>query len=105
MAKKRKIEILPPTPPLALQPALGIDLTKPTEYRRIVKTTEGWSTYKLDDGVTIKVRGVLVDVRRAVKQFLPDGKPLYMCQMAIVTETDAPKKQMQTKSKKRKKGK
>jgi hypothetical protein len=99
MAKKKKIAKVAPVapPPPALQFGVFLDPSKPLESRKITKSTDGWSEYKLDDGTVLKLRGVLVDAKRAVDQFVMDGKPLYICQMAIVTETVSPKKLLRPK--------
>jgi hypothetical protein len=70
--------------------ALGYDPNGKMEQRSIVRVKDGWSEYELDDGSTLKTRTALINVRRAVDQFLPSGDPLYIIQGASVIETQAP---------------
>ena len=76
--KKRKVAkamaqpILPvPVPGLvAPQLMLGYDPTNPTVQRKIVKAKEAWSEFRLDDGSVIQAKAVILDVKRAVGQFI-----------------------------------
>jgi hypothetical protein len=52
---------------------------------------ESWNTYKLSDGTTMKVKLVLRGVKR-LKQYSPDGNPVYIIQSQNVVRTlDVPK--------------
>jgi hypothetical protein len=97
-AKKRKVAkaaaqpILPIPVPAAVAPQLmlGYDPTKPTVQRKIVKTKEGWSEFRLDDGSVIQAKAVILDVKRAVDQFNIEGNPVYIMQMTMVHNLIAP---------------
>lgn len=62
------------------------------EQRAVVSAKDGWSEYTLDDGTTLRIKAVIVDVKRAKNQHTPEGDPLYLMQIATITETRAPKK-------------
>jgi hypothetical protein len=68
----------------------GYDPKGPTEQRDVVGSKDGWSEYTLDDGATIRVKAVILDVKRAIDQFNTDGDPIYIMQTAMVTRTIAP---------------
>jgi hypothetical protein len=97
-AKKRKVAkaAAPPIFPVpvpgtgAPQLMFGYDPTKPTIPRKIVKTKEGWSEFRLDDGSIIKAKAVILDVKRAVGQFNIEGNPVYVMQMTMVHNLIAP---------------
>lgn len=97
-AKKRKVA-KPATPPvlpvavprlIAPQLMLGYDPMKPTAQRKIVKSKEGWSEFTLDDGSVIRAKAVILDVKRATGQFNIDGNPVYLMQMTMVHQLNAP---------------
>ena len=60
------------------------------ELRDIVEAKEGWSEYKLDDGSKIRVKGVLLEAKRAVGQFSLEGDPLYVMQITMVQQLVSP---------------
>lgn len=74
------------------QLALGYDPKSRMEPRDIVSSKEAWSEYTLDDGSIIRVKGVLLDAKRAVNQFSPDGDPLYVMQITMVNQLRASEK-------------
>jgi len=41
---------------------------------------------------------VLIDAKKAVGQYAPDGKPVYILQMTIVNDLDVPDKLMKPRS-------
>lgn len=52
---------------------------------------EHWNVYKLNDGVILKVKLVLRDVKR-LKKYLPDGNPIYAIDSTnVVRIVDVPK--------------
>ena len=73
-----------------------------TESRQIKKSVEQWSEYTLDDGSTIRVRPVLVDVERAKNKFSADGNPLYFLKTAVIINVKSPPRLRRKKPKKRK---
>lgn len=79
----------PPLPGLP-QPLFGFDPTGPMEQRDIVSSKDGWSEYTLNDGSIIRVKGVLIDVKRAIDQYGPDGNPIYVLQTTFVNNLIAP---------------
>jgi len=62
------------------------------EPRDVVGSKDGWSEYTLDDESVIRVKAAVLDVKRAVDQYGPDGNPLYIFQFAVVTQVKAPDK-------------
>jgi hypothetical protein len=96
-AKKRKAAkavvqpVIPAPAAVAPQLMLGYDPTKRTEERKIVKTKENWSEFRLDDGSVIQAKAVILDVKRAVDQFNIEGNPVYIMQMTMVHNLIAPK--------------
>lgn len=66
-----------------LEDAEDLDFTEEKEY---------WSTYKLSDGTTLKVKLVLTGVKRLHKWNL-DGSPVYLINATnAVRAVDVPKK-------------
>src|SRR5437016_1267693 len=70
-SKRPRQPTLPPPLPLpqrqpvtAAQLMLGYNPNGPSKQRDIVSVKNGWSEYELDDGTTIRTKGVLVDVKR-----------------------------------------
>jgi len=51
----------------------------------VVKADEQLSTYVLEDGSVLKVRGVATSVLRVDGQYLPDGSPVYFILVTPVT--------------------
>lgn len=70
--------------------SLGYDPKGKMEPRDVVSSKEGWSEYTLDDGSVIRVKAVLLEVKRAVDQYTPDGDPIYLMQNALVNQVKAP---------------
>ncbi|MFM9843083.1 MAG: hypothetical protein ACKVOI_08965 [Dongiaceae bacterium] len=78
-------------PAFNIPPALlGYDPTGKMEQRSIVGSSDGWSEYKLEDTSVIRLKAVLLDVKRAVDQFNASGDPIYVMQIAFVTNVAAP---------------
>jgi hypothetical protein len=84
-----------------------VNLEGPREPRRIVTPQDNWSEFALDDGNTLRIKPVLVDVQRLKGQSTPDGKPAYVLQLGWLVATDVPvtkkKKKKSKKAKKKKK--
>jgi S-adenosylhomocysteine hydrolase len=74
----------------SFQIGLGYDPTGKMEPKDIVNAKEGWSEYTLDDGSVIRVKGVLLDIKRALNQFNAEGDPVYVMQLALVHQLRAP---------------
>ena len=70
----------------------GYDPTGKIEQRDIVTSKDGWSEYTLSDDSVIRVKAVVIDVKRAVNQHDAQGEPLYVFQVAVVTNVVAPDK-------------
>ena len=79
---------LPPVPPGALPP--NYDPKGPGEQMDVVASKDGWSEYTLDDGTVLRLKAALLDAKRAVGQYGPDGNPLYIFQFTIVNQLFAP---------------
>src|SRR4051812_23552014 len=85
----------PPSPPASppagmVQINLGYDPTAKIESRDIVEIKEGWSEYTLQDGSVLRVKASILDVKRVLDQYGPDGNPLYVMQFAFVNQLVAP---------------
>lgn len=50
---------------------------------------EGWNTYILEDGSTIKMKAVVTAIVR-LEMWKPDGEPLYWIQSSNVATADVP---------------
>ena len=81
-----------PSPPISQAAAVPFspDLTGPSEFRTVVSQTEMATEYKLDDGTILRIRPVLVDVRRLIGQWAPDGDPVYVTKIGFAISTQAP---------------
>ena len=75
-----------PTPP---QP-FGIDPSWELVPVDILSSKEGWTEYELEDGSRLRVKAAVLDVKRAVGQFNPEGEPLYLAQATMVIRTISP---------------
>jgi hypothetical protein len=102
MSKNRRREALmsgtkPPAPDLSL-PAVN-PASVPADYnpqgkaeqRDVVASKDGWSEYTLDDGTVLRLKAALLDAKRAVNQYGPDGNPLYVFQFTVINQLIAPK--------------
>lgn len=94
--KKRQLSpnVIPQGPPQAIAPPpsanLGFDPAGKTEPVDVVNAKDGWSEYTLADGTVMRAKAALLDVKRAVGQYDPNGDPVYVLQAAIVTQINAP---------------
>ena len=99
MAKKTKSKVISAAP-APIIPPLTIDLTGPTQDRKVKKSKAEPSVFVLDDGTKLIIKSAVVDVKRAVKQFNQQGQPLYFVTVAHAISTDAPKSLLRPKAKK-----
>jgi hypothetical protein len=76
--------------PSASQFPFGYNPTGAMEQRDIVSSKDGWSEYTLNDGSVIRLKSVLVDVKRAIDQYGPDGNPIYVLQTTFINNLTAP---------------
>jgi hypothetical protein len=90
MAKKSQAPTfpLPAVPPSTVPPDYNAEGA--AEQRDVVASKDGWSEFTLDDGSTIRLKAQLLDAKRAVGQYSPDGNPLYLLQFAVVNQLLAP---------------
>ena len=65
----------------------------------IVKITEAWSQYTLSDGTVLKVKPAVIQIKRVIGTYNPDGKPVYAVQAGVALDTDVPKKLLKKKRK------
>jgi hypothetical protein len=57
----------------------------------VSESSEKWSEYKLDDGTTIRLKQVMVEVLRATEHYDSDGVPMYsMKAQPVVSIVDVP---------------
>jgi hypothetical protein len=92
---KRKGQPLPArpvTPSLPMPPMVppGFDPTGPSEPVDIVSSKEGWSEFTLQDGTVIRAKAVLLDVKKMINQFNPEGDPVYVMQIIMANQTRVP---------------
>jgi hypothetical protein len=63
----------------------------------VESSNTAWSVFQLSDGTKVRVKGVLIDAKKAVGQYAPDGKPIYILQMTMVNDLDVPDELMKPK--------
>jgi hypothetical protein len=51
---------------------------------------EGWNTYILGDGTSLKLKAVLAEVLRVDDHYAPNGDPLYVVNATPIIATAAP---------------
>ena len=56
----------------------------------ITKTEEYWSTYKLSDGTTIRVRPIMVEIVRQYNKFDNKGNPVYTITGGVIQDLKPP---------------
>jgi hypothetical protein len=78
-----------PQPILALPPLPALPQGRMKDVS-VVKTKEAWNEFKLSDGTVLLVKPAIVEARRVIGQYNPDGEPLYVISIAMVTRTRAP---------------
>jgi hypothetical protein len=78
------------SPPAALGLPLGFDPTGRSEPVDIVSSTEGWSEFTLKDGTVIRAKAVLLDAKKMVGQFTPEGDPIYALQLILANQARVP---------------
>ena len=72
--------------------------TVPAEELLFDVEKEPWSSYKLEDGTTLKFKQVLAKVCRVTGVFKPDGEPIYVFQIGGITHADVPDNLKQKKA-------
>jgi len=75
---RQKISVAPGQPP------------KEAELVDLEESKEGWSEYKLADGVTIRLKQVVTEVWRILEEFDPEGNPQYFVKSVGVMTVLAP---------------
>lgn len=55
----------------------------------VIKATEGFNEYELEDGSVLKVKSAAASIMRVEGQFLPDGKPVYIVFTAPVVRVES----------------
>jgi hypothetical protein len=84
---------LPPMPaPNVPQIQLGYDPKGPRESIDIVGSKDGWSEFTLADGTILRTKAVVLDVKKMVGQYNPEGEPIYEMQLTMVSQSRAPEK-------------
>jgi len=81
---------VPPPQSATVQISLGYDPKGRMEPRDVVISKDGWSEYTLDDGSVLRTKAAILDVKRAVDQYGPDGNPIYILQFAVINQVQAP---------------
>ncbi len=78
---KRKIPVGPGQPP------------KDGFLVPVVKSSENWNEYILEDGTVLKLKPVLTEVLRVENEYALDGNPVYFIKAQTVMSVDAPEDQ------------
>lgn len=87
---KKSTQNIPPVPIPQPQLVMGYDPTGPMEPVDIVSSRDGWSEFTLQDGSIIRAKAAVLDVKRAIGQFNPEGDPVYVLQLTMVNQVKAP---------------
>lgn len=80
----------PPQPSVMVQ--LGYDPKGPREPIDIISSKDGWSEFTLSDGTVLRAKAVVLDVKKMVGQFNPEGEPIYEMQLTMVSQARVPEK-------------
>jgi hypothetical protein len=75
----------------------GYNPTGPAEQKDIVNIKTGWSEFTLDDGTIVRAKAALVEAKKLVGQFTPNGEPIYLMQMSLVNEIVVPERLKKSK--------
>lgn len=62
----------------------------PGEVLEFEAKTENWNQYTLEDGTSVKMKVVLLEVVRVVNEYGPNGEPVYIFTAQQITGTSAP---------------
>ena len=73
-----------------MQVRLGYDPTGKSESVDIISSKDGWSEYTLADGTVIRAKGIVLDAKRMIDQYNPDGTPIYVMQLTMINQVKAP---------------
>ncbi len=84
-------------PPALQKMMLGYDPSGKIIPIDVVSSKTGWSEFELSDGTVIRIKGVVIDVKKAIDQYAADGKPIYITQMTMVPDFVVPDALMQKK--------
>ena len=69
---------------------LPIDSAQDANEIEMLEARENWSTYRLADGTTLRVKPVMIAVFRADGQTGPAGEPVYNMKSTIITDVRVP---------------
>lgn len=70
--------------------APGYDPSWKLEPIDIVSSKDSWTEYELADGTVLRAKAVVLDVKKAVGQYSPDGDPIYVLQTTLLHQIRAP---------------
>jgi hypothetical protein len=73
-----------------VQVQLGYDPKGPREPIDISSSKDGWSEFILSDGTVLRAKAVVLDVKKMVDQYNPEGEPIYEMQLTMVTQARVP---------------
>ncbi|TGS15896.1 hypothetical protein EN852_009695 [Mesorhizobium sp. M2E.F.Ca.ET.209.01.1.1] len=94
MAKSKQRQQPAPSSPEAPQLPIGIQLgydpKGPSEPVDIASSKDGWSEFTLSDGTILRAKAVVLDVKKMLGQYTPDGDPVYEMQMTLVSQSRVP---------------
>lgn len=82
-----------------MQQMLGYDPAAQIIPMDVDLSKTGWSEFTLADGSVVRLKGVLIDAKKAVDQYAPDGKPIYILQMTLVNDLVVPEHLMKPRDK------
>src|SRR5258706_7481795 len=87
---RQAVPPLAPTSEHTMQIQLGYDPKGPSEPVDIVSSKDGWSEFTLADGTVIRAKAAVLDVKKMVGQYNPEGEPIYVLQLTVVNQTRVP---------------
>ena len=87
---RQNVPPLPAAPPATMQVQLGYDPKGPSEPIDIVSSKDGWSEFTLADGTVVRAKAAVLDVKKMVGQYTPEGEPIYVLQLTVVNQTRVP---------------
>jgi hypothetical protein len=79
--RKTKIQLVPGGPMVD-----GVEIS-------VEESSEKWSEYKLEDGTTIRLKQVVMEVIRTTSEYDPEGNPMYVVKaQPVLSMVDIPDK-------------
>jgi hypothetical protein len=84
MAKKKK------TKSPATKAPFIYDGSQKTTSVAVIKTEEEWGIYKLVDGTELKIKPVIIQIKKVIGKYNPNGDPIYVVHGGIAVDAKVP---------------